>query len=60
VFQSPKGHDLNIVGIRTADRTADAFNDWLTVFYRFQDRWNYFAFPATSDLCRGKRVGTAH
>jgi hypothetical protein len=49
VFKSPKGHDLNIVGIRTADKRANTFNDWLTVFYRFNKAWNYFAFPATTD-----------
>mgnify|MGYP006919324757 CR=1 FL=1 len=49
VFQNEKGHDLNIVGIRTSDNRANTFNDWLTVFYRFQHTWNYFAFPATTD-----------
>ena len=49
VFRSRKGHDLNIVGIRTADTRANTFNDWLTVFYRFHSGWNYFAFPATTD-----------
>jgi hypothetical protein len=42
-------YNLNIVGIRTRDRSADKFNDWLTVFYRFDDQWSYFAFPATTD-----------
>ncbi len=49
VFTSPKGHDLNLVGIRTADTKASRFNDWLTVFYIFEKVWNYFAFPATTD-----------
>ena len=49
VFQSKNGHDLNIVGIRTPDTRANTFNDWLTVFYRFEHTWNYFAFPATTD-----------
>ena len=49
VFQNEKGHDLNIVGIQTADNRANTFNDWLTVFYRFGRTWNYFAFPATTD-----------
>jgi len=49
VFNDPKGHDLNIVGIRTADMEANKFNDWLTVFYIFDSVWNYFAFPATTD-----------
>lgn len=49
VFSNPKGHDLNIVGIRTADLSPNTFNDWLTVFYLFEEVWNYFAFPATTD-----------
>lgn len=49
VFSNPKGHDLNIVGIRTADNRSSRFNDWLTVFYTFEKVWNYFAFPATTD-----------
>jgi hypothetical protein len=49
VFRNPTGHDLNLIGIRTADPTANRFNDWLTVSYRFEDNWNFFAFPATTD-----------
>ena len=49
VFQDTRGHDLNIVGIRTADFKANKFNDWMTVFYIFDGVWNFFAFPATTD-----------
>ena len=49
VFENTKGHDLNIVGIRTKSIQAEKFNDWLTVFYLFDSVWNYFAFPATTD-----------
>lgn len=49
VFSNPKGHDLNIVGIRTHDFDPGKFNDWLTVFYIYDGIWNYFAFPATTD-----------
>lgn len=49
VFNNPKGHDLNIVGLRTQSIEAEKFNDWLTVFYFFDNTWNYFAFPATTD-----------
>ena len=49
VFRNPRGHDLNLVGIRTADLAPNTFNDWLTVFYTFEGVWNYFAFPATTD-----------
>ena len=49
IFKNKKGYDLNIVGIRTADTTPDKFNDVITVFYLFEDRWSFFAFPATTD-----------
>ena len=49
VFDDSRGHDLNIVGIRTESMEAEKFNDWLTVFYTFDNTWNYFAFPATTD-----------
>lgn len=49
VFRNDKGHDLNIIGIRTESIEEEKFNDWLTVFYLFDGSWNYFAFPATTD-----------
>lgn len=50
VFRNARGHDLNLVGIRSADTRSNAFNDWLAVFYTFPaGRWNSFAFPATTD-----------
>lgn len=49
VFAGAKGHDLNIVGVRTADNRANTFNDWVTVFYKQNGVWNFFAFPATTD-----------
>ena len=49
IFQDKRGHDLNIVGIRTKDVTANTFNDWIIVFYKFDGIWNFFAFPATTD-----------
>jgi hypothetical protein len=49
VFENPSGHDLNLVGIRTVDTTANSFNDWITVFYMFDGVWNHFAFPGTTD-----------
>ncbi|MCG8588257.1 MAG: hypothetical protein MJE66_03125 [Proteobacteria bacterium] len=50
VFRNRRGHDLNLVGIRSADTTSNAFNDWFTVFYTFpQNHWNFFAFPVTTD-----------
>ncbi len=49
VFENRKGHDLNLVGIRTSSVDANTFNDWVTAFYIFNDDWNFFAFPATTD-----------
>ena len=49
VWKNPKGHDLNIVGIRTKDMTANCFNDWITLFYVFEDIWSFVVFPATTD-----------
>ncbi len=49
VFQNPQGHDLNIVGIQTADFEADSFYDWITVFYILDRTWNFFPFPGTTD-----------
>jgi hypothetical protein len=48
-FENSSGHDLNLVGIRTDDQTANSFNDWLTVFYDYAGRWNFFAFSCTTD-----------
>jgi hypothetical protein len=49
VFDSKGGYDLNLVGIRTSSIEANTFNDWITVFYTYDDKWNFFAFPATTD-----------
>ena len=49
IFRNPRGHDLNIVGIRTSSFEGDRFDDWITLFYIFDDVWNFFAFPATTD-----------
>lgn len=49
VFDNKKGHDLNIVGIRSKDQSSNRFNDWITVFYPFDRTWIFFSFPATTD-----------
>jgi len=49
VFENSSGYDLNLVGIRSTDTSANTFNDWVTVFYRFDGTWVFFAFPATTD-----------
>lgn len=48
VFDDARGHDANIVGIRSGG-DADAFDDYIALFYRTRDAWSYFAFPATTD-----------
>lgn len=42
-------HDLNIVGIRAADKTPNIFNDLIVVFYRICGGWSVNYFPATTD-----------
>ncbi len=44
-----RGYDLNLVGIRTSDMTANTFNDQLIVMYRAHGQWLLFRFPATTD-----------
>jgi len=51
LFSNKRGHDLNIVGIRSEDMSSNQFNDWITVFYLSGQFWNFFAFPATTDPC---------
>lgn len=43
-------HDLNLIGIRTKDDTANTFNDWFTVSHlRANGTWAFYAFQATTD-----------
>lgn len=49
VFDNRKGHDLNIVSIRSNDMSSNEFNDWITVFYLLDKTWNFFSFSATTD-----------
>lgn len=49
VFENKKGYDLNIVGIRNSEINQESYNDWISVFYLSDGRWNYFPFPATTD-----------
>jgi hypothetical protein len=57
-FQSPRGYDVNIIGIRnstTDGRVTNAFDDLITVSYlntlRYDEEecWNYHEFPCTTD-----------
>jgi hypothetical protein len=60
VFENPIGHDLNLVGVRSKEMRAGAFDDWIMCFYRMEGKWVYFAFPGTYYLENPLRVkGTA-
>jgi len=52
-FQSPKGYDVNIIGIRnsaTKGRVTNAFDDLMTISYLDEDScWKYHEFPCTTD-----------
>ncbi|WP_299594335.1 hypothetical protein [uncultured Microbulbifer sp.] len=41
--------NLNLIGVRTADNTANTFNDHLAVAFRFDGRPHCYVFPATTD-----------
>lgn len=49
VFEDPAGHDLNLVGIRSSAKIANAFDDLIALFYRRDNAWCYLAFAATTD-----------
>lgn len=45
-----KEYDLNLIGIRTHDGTANTFNDWFTVSHlRASGVWAFYAFQCTTD-----------
>ena len=49
VFKNVRGYDLNIIGIRSNDTTSNSFNDWLSIFYNYDNRFVQFNFPCTTD-----------
>lgn len=51
IFDNAKGFDLNIVGVRSAETRANAFDDWLTVSYKdaAHGDWAFYAFACTTD-----------
>lgn len=51
IFDNAKGFDLNIVGIRSVETKANAFDDWLTVSYKdaAHGDWAFYAFACTTD-----------
>jgi hypothetical protein len=50
VFENDtKNFNLNIVGIRSNDNTANTFNDTMIIFWKFGGHWNNMTFPITTD-----------
>ena len=39
-----KNYNLNLVGIRSKDETPNTFNDWFTVFCKYQGEWFFYVF----------------
>ena len=49
IFESDKKpFNLNIVGIREDNPTTNKFNDTISVFWKYEGRWNFFDFQATT------------
>lgn len=49
VFENPIGCDLNIVGVRSAERVPLHFDDELHVFWREGEGWQHLVCPVTTD-----------
>lgn len=49
VFENPVGCDLNIVGVRSAERVPHLFDDELHVFWREGEGWQHLMCPCTTD-----------
>ncbi len=44
-----KPYNLNIIGIRTNKRTPNSFDDTIVVMWKYQGKWNFNQYPATTD-----------
>ncbi|MGQ1786251.1 MULTISPECIES: hypothetical protein [unclassified Saccharicrinis] len=44
-----KPYNLNLIGIRTTSRIANAFDDFVGYFYHFRGKWTFKLYPATTD-----------
>ena len=49
VFDGDADYDLNIVGIRSKDTTANTFNDLMTVSYKVKGQWYTRSWECTTD-----------
>lgn len=43
-----KKFDLNLVGVRSKEKIADRFNDWLYVFWMDEDKWEFRSYQITT------------
>jgi hypothetical protein len=41
--------NINLVGVRSAEQSANTFNDYICVLFQLLGRWELFAFAATTD-----------
>ena len=49
VFESDsKPFNLNIVGVRESNPTTNKFNDSISIFWKYENRWNYLEFQSTT------------
>lgn len=44
-----KAYNLNLIGLRTADKTVNTFNDYEYVLWRFRSSWEIVKFRITTD-----------
>jgi hypothetical protein len=42
-------YNLNIIGIRNNNRIPDSFDDYISVLWKYQGRWSFNKYPATTD-----------
>lgn len=47
--QDTKNFNVNIVGIRSAIQKSNSFDDLITVFWKYQGKWELRVFPCTTD-----------
>ncbi len=40
---------FNLIGIRSADTTSNTYNDFITLSYFADNKWNFIGFEATTD-----------
>jgi|TARA_R110002124_G_scaffold72169_1_gene193232 hypothetical protein len=49
VFDGAADYDLNIVGIRSKDKTVNTFNDLITISYKLRGQWHTRSWACTTD-----------